>query len=196
MIRRGLFHPSRVFVVWAVAAFLAIAASVAPPAFADESQDEANQQLVSRVRLTLIDKFGADALGVDVAAASGNVVLAGKVEKRSTHELLSEVAQSVTGVKDVTNRVALAEPANQPTEKAGQIAAEGEREVKDASIELKLRLALIDKLGRDGFRIGTDAASGVVTLEFPAKMTRERRDQAIAVAEKVDGVKKVISIDK
>jgi osmotically-inducible protein OsmY len=172
-----------------------VVASFAVPVRADDAREEANAQLVSKVRLTLIDKFGADALDIDVAAASGNIVLAGVVSKRSTHELISEVAKSVAGVSDVTNRVKLDETA-QSTEKAGQIAAEGEREVKDSAIELRLRLALIDQLGRDGFRIGTDSASGVVTLEFPAKMGAERRAQAVGVAEKVDGVTKVISIEK
>ncbi len=190
---RARFRSSRVSVLLAAGL---VVASFAAPVRADDARDEANAQLVSKVRLTLIDKFGADALDIDVAAASGNIVLAGVVSKRSTHELISEVAKSVAGVSDVTNRVKLDETAPHSTEKAGQIAAEGEREVKDAAIELRLRLALIDQLGRDGFRIGTDSASGVVTLEFPAKMAAERRAQAVGIAEKVDGVTKVISIEK
>ena len=190
---RARSHSSRVSVLLAAGL---VAASFAMPVRADEVREEANAQLVSKVRLTLIDKFGADALDIDVAAASGNIVLAGVVTKRSTHELISEVAKSVAGVSDVTNRVKLEEATPAPSEKAGQIAAEGEREVKDAAIELKLRLALVDQLGRDGFRIGTDAASGVVTLEFPVKMESDRRAQAVAIAEKVDGVAKVLSIEK
>ncbi|MGH7338343.1 MAG: hypothetical protein ACREI7_12235, partial [Myxococcota bacterium] len=78
----------------------------------------------------------------------------------------------------------------------GEALAEAESELADAALETRVRLALVDRLGRDGFRIGTDAASGVLTLEFPKAMERGRRRDALKVARRVEGVAKVVALDK
>jgi hypothetical protein len=51
-------------------------------------------------------------------------------------------------------------------------------------------------VGSDGFRIGTDAASGVVTLSFDDAFETVRRDLAVAIATGMSGVSKVVSVDK
>jgi osmotically-inducible protein OsmY len=60
----------------------------------------------------------------------------------------------------------------------------------------RIRMALVDKMSSDGFRIGTEAASGVVTLEFDREFTAARREMATQVVKGVEGVTKVVSIDK
>ena len=75
-------------------------------------------------------------------------------------------------------------------------AGETEAELEDALLQTKVRLALVDKMGSDGFEIGTDAASGVVTLEFEKDFTAGRRQEAAQVVQSVDGVKKVVQVDK
>ena len=59
-----------------------------------------------------------------------------------------------------------------------------------------MRVALIDRLGRDGFRIGTDVAGRVVTLELPKDLGADRRREAVRVVKAVEGVEKVIELDK
>jgi hypothetical protein len=68
--------------------------------------------------------------------------------------------------------------------------------VKDAILETKIRLALVDKMGSDGFAIGTEAASGVVTLQFDRDLAAARRHEATALVKGVGGVTKVVSVDK
>ena len=49
---------------------------------------------------------------------------------------------------------------------------------------------------RVGFKIGTEVASGVVTLEFKADLADARRLEATTVVEGVEGVTKVLQIEK
>ena len=147
------------------------------------------------VKLALLDKLGADSLHVDVDSMAGTVNLTGTVDKRETLELAETVAESVAGVEHVNNNLHLEAALANPS-RVGATVNEADAEVKDAVLETRLRLALIDKMGRDGFRIGTDAASGVVTLEFPKEMEAGRRKEALKVAKRIEGVKKVVSLEK
>jgi osmotically-inducible protein OsmY len=146
-----------------------------------------------RVKLELLSKLGADSLRIDVEAQGGSVVLAGEVKKRATSELASEVARQVEGVTAVDNRI---EVKGEGGDTVDEALAEAEKELADAALETRVRLALVDRLGRDGFRIGTDAASGVVTLEFPKGLEKPRRREAMKTARRVDGVTKVVALDK
>lgn len=159
---------------------------------------ESTRALALRVRLELLQKLGVDGLRVEVDADEGKVRLGGQVKKRSTAELAEEVARKVEGVTAVANDIRIEGEAatTTPGEKVDAALNEAERELADAALETRARIALVDRLGSDGFRIGTDAASGVLTLEFPKGMERARRHDAIEVAKKVPGVEKVVSLDK
>ncbi len=182
----------------ALAAALLLAAPLATAALAaDRGADSETSSLLLelKVKMTLLEKLGVDALRVDVASKGTKITLSGTVKKRATAELAQEVARTVEGVAKVRNRIKVAEYAESP-EKVGNAATEAEREVKDSLLEGKVRAALLDQMGRDGFRIGTDAASGVLSLEFPAGFSPERRAQAIEIAGKVAGVERVIELAK
>lgn len=157
---------------------------------ADESQ--ANWTTTLKVKLALLEKLGTDALRIDVDTNAGAVHLGGTVSERETAELASTVTRSVAGVQSVDNDL---EVRGTPDTVGGAV-DEGEREVKDAVLESRVRLALIDQLGGDGFKIGTEAASGVVTLEFPSDLPADRRDQAKSAVAAVDGVAEVIWVEK
>jgi len=162
---------------------------------AASAAEDSSHAVGLRVKLELLQKLGTDALRIDVDSDGGKVRLSGEVKKRSTAELAEDVAKKVEGVTSVTSDLQVAgEPA--PTSSADALLSEAEREVADAALEVKVRMAFVVRLGSDGFRIGTDAASGVVTLEFPASMERSRRRDAMATAEKVSGVTKVVALDK
>jgi len=80
--------------------------------------------------------------------------------------------------------------------KSGVAAGETEAELKDAVLSTKIRLALVNQMGSDGFKIGTEVANGVVTLEFGSDFVAARRQEADKVVKGVDGVTKVISVEK
>jgi len=173
-----------------VALTLAFTAMARPAAASDVS----SALLGLKVKTVLLDKLGADALHIDVDAHGDDIALSGTVDKRATSELAETVTKSVHGVKSVKDDIKLAE--YQAEGAATVTAEEAQRKVKDGLLEVKLRAALIDKLGADGMRIGTEAASGTVTLEFPKSMARSVRATAEAAAKRLDGVAKVVTVEK
>jgi osmotically-inducible protein OsmY len=164
-------------------------------AFAEHDK-AADWTTTAKVKLELLNKLGADALRMDVDTVDGKVRLSGTVDKRETVELADDIAKSVGGVHAVDNDLRHEPKASAAADKASAIAQEAEAEVKDAVLEAKLRLALIDKLGTDGFKVGTEAASGLVTLEFDRDLSSARRAEAERAARTVDGVKRVVTVDK
>jgi osmotically-inducible protein OsmY len=156
------------------------------------SEVKADWATTLQVKLALLSKLGTDSLHVDVDSSSGRVALSGTVEKRETAELASSVAKSVEGVAAVDNNLRVEGGGDKPSKAVN----EAEAEVKDAILETRIRIAFLDQLGTDGFKVGTEAASGVVTLEFDPAATAELRQKAIAAARGVDGVQKVVSVDK
>ncbi len=162
---------------------------------AQAADNQADWSTTLNVKLALLNKLGTDSMHVDVDSAAGAVKLQGTVDKRETMELASTIAKSVAGVKSVDNELRLQAAVSNPS-KTGAAATEAEAEVKDAVLETKIRIAMVDKMGADGFRIGTEAASGVITLEFEKALGTARRNEAIAVVKAVGGVTKVVSVDK
>ncbi|HXU33767.1 MAG TPA: BON domain-containing protein [Thermoanaerobaculia bacterium] len=147
------------------------------------------------VKLALLDKLGSDSLNMEVDSAAGAVTLTGTVNKRETRELAQTVAKSVSGVKSVQNDVLLEASVENPN-KVGVVAGETEAEVKDSVLSTKVRLVLVNKMGSDGFKIGTESASGVVTLRFNDDLPLARRTSATKAAMTVRGVKKVVAVTK
>ena len=162
---------------------------------ANAADNQADWTTALNVKLALINKLGADSLHVEVDADAGAVTLKGTVDKRETRELAETIAKSVAGVKKVDNKVNLEASEANPN-KVGVAVGEAEAEVKDAALDTKIRLALIDKMGSDGFKIGSEVANGMVTLKFERDLAAARRQDAIKVVQGVDGVTKVVSVDK
>jgi hyperosmotically inducible protein len=146
------------------------------------------------VKLALLEKLGTDSLQVEVGANAGVLTLEGTVDKRETRELAETVAKTVEGVTSVKNDILLEASVEDPN-KAGVAAGEAEAELKDAVLATKIRLALVNELGSDGFKIGTEVASGVVTLEFHADFAEARRREATTVVEGIEGVTKVVNLE-
>ncbi len=159
------------------------------------AENKADWTTTLGVKLALLEKLGTDSLHVEVDSNAGALTLAGTVGKRETRELAETIAKSVDGVKSVKNDLRLEANVANPS-KTSVTAGEAEAEVKDAVLATKVRLALVDKMGSDGFRIGTEVASGVVTLQFGSEFITARRQEATKVAKAVDGVTKVVDVDK
>lgn len=162
---------------------------------AQAAENTADWTTTLNVKLALLEKLGADSMHVDVESVEGALTLKGTVDKRETVELAETIAKSVESVKSVKNDILLAASEANPN-KAGVAAGEVEAEVKDAILSTKIRLALVNKMGTDGFKIGTAAANGVVTLEFQPDLSKARRREATDVVKGVEGVTKVVSVEK
>ncbi len=134
-------------------------------------------------------------MNVEVDSIAGALTLTGTVEKRETRELAQSVAKSVSGVKSVQNDLRVEANVADPN-KVGVAVGEGEAEVKDAVLATKVRIALVNKMGSDGFKIGTVAANGVVTLKFGSELAAARRKEATRIVLKVGGVSKVVTVKK
>ena len=179
-----------------IGATAAQAATTAQPTTAAKAEaTEADWTTTLNVKLALLRKLGTDTLHLDVNSLGGTVRLAGTVDKRETKELAGTVAFSVRGVYRVENAIRLEAAVANPSQ-AGAAVGEADAEVKDAVLETRLRLALIEKMGSDGFKIGTDAANGVVTLSFDQAFDSDSRERAVAIANGMRGVSKVVSVDK
>lgn len=148
-----------------------------------------------QVKMALLEGLGTDSLHVDVTSHEGAVQLSGTVEKRETKELAETMAKSVSAVTTVRNDILLQSSLDNPSQ-AAVAAGEAEAELKDAMLSTKVRLILVDSMGSDGFRIGTEVANGVVTLEFGPELTAARRAEAVQATQGVEGVAEVVSIDK
>ncbi len=159
------------------------------------AENKADWTTTLSVKMALLEKLGTDSLHIDVDASAGALTLVGTVDKRETRELAETVAKSVKGVQSVQNDVTLLASEENPN-KAAVVVGEAEAEVKDAVLSTKVRIALVDKLGGDGFNIGTEASNGVITLRFDPEMSAARRREATKVVIAVGGVTKVLSLQK
>ena len=63
-------------------------------------------------------------------------------------------------------------------------------------METTVRWALLDALGSEAVKVSTEAASGVITLEFEKDWSAAKRQEAVAAVKGLDGVKKVVTVDK
>jgi osmotically-inducible protein OsmY len=145
------------------------------------------------VKLALLDRLGTDALHIDVKSVGGTARLSGTVDRQKAKDRAGSLAMSTRGVHRVENGIRLGAAAAGQADTAG---AAGEGQVKDAVLETRLLLALIDEMGSDGLRIGADATGGVVSLAFDEGSNSDSRGRAVAIATRTAGVSKVLSVDK
>jgi osmotically-inducible protein OsmY len=182
----------------ALAALAAVPAACARPAPRTPAEEPdlgdrvADALLVEKVRTKLLAKFGADALGIEIAAERDLVRLGGTVSERPTQQLAEEVAASVRGVRRVDSRIALEPPADRPGP-VGRAAAHAEREVHDAALESRVKSQLLGELGRYALEIEVEAADGAVSLRGWVP-DRTRKRIALATARDTRGVERVIDL--
>ena len=124
---------------------------------ADAAENKSDWTTLLNVKLALLEKLGTDSLKVEVDAQGGALTLSGTVDKRETRELSETVAKSVKGVASVKNDLLLAASEANPSGSA-VVVGEAEAEVKDAVLVTRVRMALVRRMGAEGFQIGTQAA--------------------------------------
>lgn len=165
----------------------------AVPQAADSPQgqtrfDEALMRL--RIRRSLLAHLKTEALGVEVEVVGNTVVLSGDVEEHADRMLAEEVARSVSDVTEVNNEIEVKADTGESDGPITRGARATERELADATLELRVQTRLVRELGEIGFRIEVEASDGVVSLRGPIP-DAQRKERAMESAEQVNGVEEV-----
>ncbi|MBI4914976.1 MAG: BON domain-containing protein [Acidobacteria bacterium] len=184
----------RVPVIPVLLVVLAVGAAASSCSRTDSGGASPAWVLEAKVRLALLEKLGTDSLKIKVDLAGTKVILTGEVAKRATEELAEEVALAVPGVKKVDNRLKVVDKP-EATGKVERAVRDAAREVDDAVIESRVKLAIADELGSKVTRIEVEATDGVVSLRGTVP-DDERRDLAVRAAKGVSGVTKVVDLLK
>jgi osmotically-inducible protein OsmY len=158
-------------------------AEEAPKSTATVEVSEALEALA--VQAKLIDKLGADALGIAVHVSGETAALTGEVAKKSSQKLAEGVALSVKGIKKVDNQV---------REKTPPAAlANAEANVKDAVLLTRVKTILLTDIGVNALKIDVDVANGIVSLR--GKLGNAGiNEAAIKKTRSIKGVKKVVNL--
>ncbi|MGD2113911.1 MAG: BON domain-containing protein [Acidobacteriota bacterium] len=146
------------------------------------------------VKARLLDELGWAAIGIEVDAVDGRILLTGEVPERSDRELAEEIVRSVDGVRRVESRLELEEDASPDGASAAErVAREAEREVRDGLLEARLKARLLEEIGRHALDLEVEAADGVVTLR--GTLDNEAHEQlALETASRTKGVEKVVNL--
>jgi hyperosmotically inducible protein len=167
----------------AIASLLSITRAEARTKTVDREVSEALKAVSVKTRL--IDKLGADALGITVTVSGDTATLNGHVAKSASQSLAAEVALSVDGIKKVENKVTENTP-------AGPLAA-SEASVKNVSLELKVKTILLGEIGTNALKIEVEVVDGVVSLRGKLD-SPETAKAAVRKARSIKGVKKVVDL--
>jgi osmotically-inducible protein OsmY len=139
----------------------------------------------TNVKATLIDKLGADALGIAVSVSGEKATLTGEVAKSPSQGLAEEVALSVKGIKKVDNKVTVKNA-------EGAVAA-SEASVKNVSLEMKVKSILLTDIGTNALKIEVEAVDGVVSLRGKLDDSNTAK-AAVKKTRSIKGVKKVVDL--
>jgi osmotically-inducible protein OsmY len=70
-----------------------------------KSYQRSDERILDDINDRLCDHVFLDASDMEVSVTDGDVILTGSVETRDAKRLAEEIAESVTGVKNVENRL-------------------------------------------------------------------------------------------
>jgi osmotically-inducible protein OsmY len=142
-----------------VAGLAGLALALAAPGRAATVNDAI---LNGKVRTTLLEKFGTDALGISIDANGSAVVLSGSVDKPETKAGAKAAAAAGGGVGSVQDRITLG---HGPATRTREATAEAQRNFENALLEARVKGRLFEQVGENAFKIRVHADGGIVTLE-------------------------------
>ena len=164
-----------------------------------EKQDVDDAALTTKVKGKLVTDGRVSATRVSVETKEGVVTLKGEVPTQQEKDAAEQVAKTVEGVKSVRNEVTvnpatagtgaptLEEVKNKAKETAGEVAQEARGKMDEAFLLSKVKTRLVAA----GYsNVSVDLKQGEATLTGEVTSDKDRI-AAEAIAEKVDGVKKV-----
>jgi osmotically-inducible protein OsmY len=155
--------------------------------------DLANAHTAIALRISLLKELGSDGLRIHDEVTGGKATLSGTVALRSTQELAEEVALSVPGIRSVDNRVRT-EAETQATAKPAKAAFHHTGlELRDALLESRVKLRLLDEIGLVAFNLEVEASDGIVSLRGTLA-DDEHREIALRTARSTPGTKKVLDL--
>jgi hyperosmotically inducible protein len=146
--------------------------------------------LLARVRISLLQHLKDDGLHVQIVVKGSTVELSGRVAKRSSRELAEKVALSVSGVREVHNRIAFGPEGGQGQPPVADVVGKVERKLGDALLEARVKASLFEEVGKVGFDIEVEATDGVVSLSGTVPDSA-RQKLAVSVAKATKGVKEL-----
>lgn len=173
-----------------VAAALSLAWLLSEPVNAADKPEtlpvEVSEALqATSVKARLIEKLGADALGIRVSVSGETATLTGEVAKSPSQGLAEQVSLSVEGIKKVDNNISVKE--------AVGVAAASEASVANVALEMKVKGILLAEIGRNAIKIEVEAVDGVVSLRGKLD-SPETSKAAITKTRSIKGVKNVIDL--
>jgi hyperosmotically inducible protein len=161
-------------------AFLAAALVAVAPAHAQKTAGDVvdDNTINASIKVALVTNKKTEAHRINVETYKGIVQLSGFVDSQDEKDEATQVAASVSGVKQVRNSIAIG-----PSGTIGQ-------KLDDSVTTGRVKAALIDSKDVKSHQINVETNAGVVQLSgFVTSATM--RDSAARVAADVGGVKKV-----
>ena len=97
------------FLLWAAMVFIVVTLNGCASLFGDtegvEEKPRKDVLMAMKVKSALIETAELSAAAIEVEASNGRIQLSGFVETASQRRLASDVANQVTGVKEVRNQI-------------------------------------------------------------------------------------------
>lgn len=148
--------------------------------------------ITAKVKSQLLWNQNTHGLRIDVDTKNRNVILKGKVDSEAEAQLAEQIARNTQGVRSVDSLLQINDDSGGTVNRLKRSAENAADEVSDAWITTKVESALMYNRDIDmaAFEIETD--DGVVHLTGVVR-TPSQRDEAIAIARGIRGVKDVDS---
>ena len=138
--------------------------------------------VTTQVKMALLKDSLTATLGTDVKTTNGIVLLQGTVQDNIERDMITKVAASVQGVKNVQNEMKVI------TEQTSTVS----ERLEDSAITTKVKRALTLHALTGALETSVSTTDLVVTLSGKAKNKTEK-ELVTKIVEDVEGVKKVIN---
>lgn len=140
--------------------------------------------IAARVKTVLFFHRSVSGIKTEVSVKDGVVTLSGEAKNSAQRELTTEYAKDVEGVKDVKNKMSVA---NAPTAREKETVGD---KIDDASITSQVKMSLLFHRSTRVLKTHVETDNGVVVLTGTAGSKAEK-DLVSKIVEDINGVTKV-----
>lgn len=142
--------------------------------------------IAARVKTVLFFHRSVSGIKTEVSVKDGVVTLSGEAKNSAQRDLTTEYAKDVEGVKDVKNKMSVA---NAPRTAKGEKETVGDK-IDDASITSQVKMSLLFHRSTRVLKTHVETDNGVVVLTGTAGSKAEK-DLVSKIVEDINGVTKV-----